>query len=89
MFTQMPYDERDSETGQFTPTYPQEAFIDAVRAANDGVTTREVSEQVECAYRAAYDRLTALEENGQVTSRDVGPTKLWLSAGDDRSEAPA
>lgn len=88
MLAWMPYDERDSETGQFTPTYPREAFVNAVQTADGGITTREVSETVDCPYRVAYDRLSALEENGQVMSRDVGPTKLWLSA-DTRPEASA
>jgi hypothetical protein len=86
MLTQMPYDERDSETGQFTPTYPREAFINAVRTADGGITTREVSEKVECSYRVAYNRLTTLEEDGEVAGRDVGPTKLWVSI-DDQPEA--
>jgi Fe2+ or Zn2+ uptake regulation protein len=89
MCAQMPYDERDSKTGQFTPTYPREAFIDAVQRADGGITTREVSEEVECAYRVAYDRLSALEEDGRVTSRDVGSAKLWLLADDDRPEVSA
>jgi hypothetical protein len=89
MLTQMPYDERDSETGQFAPTYPREAFINAVRTADGGITTREVSEKVECSYRVAYDRLSALEEDGEVTGRDVGPTKLWVAADDNQPETPA
>jgi hypothetical protein len=87
MLTQMPYDERDSETGQFAPTYPREAFINAVRTANGGTTTREVSEKVECSYRVAYNRLTTLEEDGEVAGRDVGPTKLWVSTDDTQPEA--
>lgn len=44
---------------------------------------------MDCAYRVAYDRLNALAENGLVTSRDVGSTKLWLAADKEQPEAPA
>lgn len=82
MSTQMPYDERD-DSGRFSPRYPREAFIDAIRAGDNGETTKEIAEEVGCGYRTAYDRLGKLEAEGSITSRDVGPTKLWYVEDND------
>lgn len=74
---EMPYDERNDESGQFTPTYTAEDFIDALRDLDGGATTQEIREYVGCAYRTAHAHLTDLEAEGRVTSRDVGRAKLW------------
>ena len=75
--TEMPYDERDDETGQFVPTYPPDQFIDALRSLDDEPTTREVADHVGCGYRTAYGRLSELENDGRVASRTRGPIKVW------------
>jgi hypothetical protein len=75
--TEMPYDERNAETGQFVSTYPLEEFVTALRELGGEVTTQDVRDQVGCAYQTAYARLRDLDENGEVTSRSVGATKLW------------
>lgn len=70
----MPYDERDEESGQFTPEFPDEDFVDAARG---GTTTSDVADAVGCKYRTAYARLTDLEDEGRVTSQKVGNSLLW------------
>lgn len=78
----MPYDQRDEESGQFTPEFPDSDFLDALRGG-EGVTTSEVAETVGCKYRTAYARLSDLEDEGQVRSRKVGNTLLWMLAEED------
>jgi len=75
----MPYDERDGETGQFTPSFSDEEFLDAV-SAGDGATTSEVADHVGCKYRTAYKRLGVLEDQGALKSREVGNSFLWEPA---------
>ena len=76
----MPYDERNSETGQFVSTYPREAFVDALREIGGEATTQEVRDRVGCAYQTAYARLKELDGEGRVTSRSIGSTKVWSPA---------
>lgn len=71
----MPYDERDDESGQFTPEFTDEDFLEAV--GEDGASTSDVAEAVGCKYRTAYARLTDLREEGRVTSREVGNSLFW------------
>ena len=74
--TGMPYNERNSETGQFDPTYSEDEFLEALEEADDG-TTSEVGEIVGCAYRTAYEYLTRLEANGRVRRQKLGTTSVW------------
>lgn len=75
----MPYDERDDESGKFTPTFPDAAFLSAIRE-RDGATTAEVADAVGCEYRSAYDRLHDLDDEGRVNVRKIGNTLLWTLA---------
>jgi 5-methylcytosine-specific restriction endonuclease McrA len=70
------YDERDTDSGRFEPTYSETEVIEALRAADDGTTT-EIAERVGCAYRTAYEYLTRLENEGTVTRRKLGTTSVW------------
>lgn len=71
-------DERNGETGRFAAKYPRSDFIEAIRAGDGGATTTEIAEYVGCPQTTAYDRLTAMQENGDVTKRSVGASVLWL-----------
>lgn len=71
----MPYDERDEESGQFTPQFTDEDFLDAV--GEDGASTSDVAEKVGCKYRTAYARLTDLRDEERVASREVGNSLFW------------
>ena len=67
---------RNEKSGRYIEEFPTEAFLDALNAI--GVAgTGEVSEQVRCSHELAYKRLQTLENEGQVTSRLVGQTRLW------------
>lgn len=72
----MPYDERNTDSGRFEPTYSKTEVIEALCTADDGTTT-EIAENVGCAYRTAYEYLTRLEDEGKVTRRKLGTTSVW------------
>lgn len=46
-------------------------------ASIDDVTTRAVSEELDCAYPTAYAKLRKLEDAGEITGRMIGNVKLW------------
>jgi len=80
----VPYDERDEDSGQFTPAFTDEEFLSAV-GGHDLPTTSDVADAVGCKYRTAYARLGELEDEGTVTSRKVGNSLVWMLAeGDER-----
>lgn len=81
----MPYDERDEESGQFTPTFSDEDFLDAVRKG-DLPSTSEIADTVGCKYRTAYERLNQLEDQGGVTSKKVGNSLVWMLADDGETD---
>ncbi len=69
--------ERDEESGKYTETYPPEAFTEALESLSGAAATQEVADEVGCAYRTAFAKLTELEDKGEVTSRKVGNARLW------------
>lgn len=78
----MPYDERDDESGQFTPSFTDEEFLDVVRE-RDLPTTSEIADAVGCKYRTAYDRLNQLADEGVLEKREVGNSLVWLVDGEE------
>ncbi len=75
----MPKD-RDEESGKYTETYPPEAFIKALESLSGAAGTQEVADEVGCAYRTAFAKLSDLEDEGKLTSRKVGNARLWQIA---------
>ena len=75
--------ERDSESGQYTESYPLDAFLSALRAEGEMAGTNDVADQVGCSYELAYQRLRELAENDQLTRRKVGNANLWMLAQED------
>lgn len=69
--------ERDEESGKYTETYPLEAFIEVLESLSSAAGTQEVADEVGCAYRTAFAKLSELEDKDKVTSRKVGNTQLW------------
>lgn len=69
--------ERDEETGKYTENYPLADFIAALESYDGGAGTQEIADKVGCAYRTAHAKLTELEKDKLVTSREVGNAKLW------------
>lgn len=71
-------DERDDE-GKFQETYPDIAFVEAVRTL-DVASTQNVADEVGCSYDLAYRRLKEMEEERIVESQDVGSAFVWIEA---------
>lgn len=72
----MPKD-RDDETGRYTERYPLEEFISALESSDGSASTQEIADNVGCAYRTAFAKLSELEDHGEITSRKVGNAQLW------------
>ena len=69
---------RDDESGRFTTSYPDEAFLEAVAEQGPDVGTGDVAETVGCTRQYAAGRLKELEVDAdRVRSRTVGTVKLW------------
>lgn len=84
----MPYDERDEESGQFTSSFANEEFIDAVMDI-DGGGTSDVADAVGCKYRTAKARLDVLADEGRIRHQDIGNSILWLPANDAPTDGGA
>lgn len=61
------------------------ADVRAAVVSIDNVTTRAVSEGLDCAYQTIYAKLRKLEDAEEITSRTVGNVKFW-SITDEGSE---
>lgn len=77
----MPYDERNDETGRFTPQFGEVDMLNAIEAV-DRPTTSEIANEVGCAYRTAYEYLRELEDDGRVERYKIGTTSVWSLATD-------
>ena len=69
---------RDDETGRYAAGYTTADALDALETLNGAATTSEVGEEMGCARRTAYNKLRELEDDGRVTSRDAGRSRLWF-----------
>lgn len=67
-------DRRDD--GVFTETYPPEDFLDALRQHGE-TGTSDIADHIGCSYETAYKKLRQLKDDGRVTSRKIGNTRLW------------
>jgi GTP-sensing pleiotropic transcriptional regulator CodY len=65
------------DSGKYTTSYSDEAFLTAVGDLGPAVGTQAVADEVGCDRDTAYRRLSTLEENGALTSRKVGMARLW------------
>lgn len=66
---------RDNETGQYEIVYSDEAVLKLLRETR--LSTSEVADELGCHRTTAYERLSKLEENGKITSAEVGNTMIW------------
>jgi hypothetical protein len=71
----VPHD-KHGEDGKFTATYDPDEFVTAVDAP-DLPTTADVAERVDCPHRTALHHLNKLEDQDRVSSRKIGPAKVW------------
>lgn len=76
--------ERD-EHGRIKETYPLDN-VHAALAEIGPATTREVEEQLGCAYATAYEKLRELEDDGRATSRKVANARLWSAVEEGEDE---
>lgn len=72
----MPARER-GEDGRYSGAASDDDFLAAVEE-HEPASTTEVAEAVGYKPDGARRRLKALEEDGRVTSKDVGRTKIWM-----------
>ena len=78
-----PYDTRDT-TGRFATKYDEQDILDAVRE-NEPAATSEVADAVGFARQNADYRLRRLEDEGEVRSKKVGASLVWMLAEDGES----
>jgi len=69
--------DRDTDSGQYTETYPLSEFVDALEELGGAAGTQEVADAVGCKYRTANAKLHELEDDSEITSRKVGNAYLW------------
>jgi GTP-sensing pleiotropic transcriptional regulator CodY len=82
MDTAMPR-ERDEESGKYTDAYADDEFLAALHDEDGVAGTSDLADAVGCTSRHALNRLRELEDAGQVTSKDVGRSLVWMLADDD------
>lgn len=59
--------------------YEDSEFFEAI-ADQELPTTVDVAEVVGCSRKTAYQRLTALEDEGQLENRQIGKALVWSVA---------
>lgn len=74
----MPGKDRDEDSGRYKTNYEDSDFLNAVQQLDGMAGTSEVAEEVGCTRRTAYTRLSSLEEDGDVKSRQVGNSLVWI-----------
>jgi predicted ArsR family transcriptional regulator len=68
--------ERDDD-GRIAREHNDDEIIDAVQKHNPA-TTGEVAEAVDMSRQGAAYRLEALETDGHIESKSVGPNRVWM-----------
>jgi hypothetical protein len=78
---------RNEASGQYSETYPIDAFIRALEHLDGDVGTKAVENAVGCEYRTAIAKLHELEEQGVISSRRIGNAYLWNLEEPDQTQA--
>jgi GTP-sensing pleiotropic transcriptional regulator CodY len=78
--------ERDDESGKYTDTFDDDEFLAALREEDGVAGTSDLADAVGCTSRHALNRLQKLEEAGEVTSKDVGRSFVWMLADEGETE---
>lgn len=76
--------ERDGETGQYTHSWSDDDFLEALRELGGFAGTTDVAENVGCVRDSAYRRLNNLAENGEVERREIGGSLTWVLDEDEQ-----
>ncbi|QGA82095.1 putative transcriptional regulator, contains HTH domain [Halomicrobium sp. LC1Hm] len=66
---------RNDESGRYQEVYSDEDILSLLEGTR--LSTSEVADQLDCHRTTAHDRLTELEDEGKITSKQVGNTLLW------------
>lgn len=66
---------RDKDTGRFEKAVSDEEIIELLEEIR--MSTSEVAEEIGYHRTTTYDRLSALETEGLITSTQVGNTYIW------------
>ncbi|QIB75219.1 AsnC family protein [Halogeometricum borinquense] len=66
---------RNDDSGQFKEVYSDEDILSLLEDTR--LSTSEVADQLGCHRTTAHDRLTELEDENEITSKQVGNTLLW------------
>ncbi|WP_458207320.1 transcriptional regulator [Haladaptatus sp. NG-SE-30] len=59
-------------------SFSLDEFREAIRAEGGMCGTRDVADRVGCSYELAFKRLHELQENGKITSKKVGGSRVWM-----------
>jgi ribosomal protein S25 len=68
--------ERDDESGKYIEKYSDKEFITSVGEVKTS-TTQNIADRVGCSYDLAYRRLNTLEDEGILSSTEIGGCLLW------------
>lgn len=74
--------DRDEDSGQYTEVVSDDEFLDFLRKQG-GAGTSDVADAFGYERPTAYRRLKRLEEDGKVTSQEIGNSLLWELANDE------
>jgi len=75
--------QRDEESGKYTNAYDDDEFLTALEEEGGVAGTSDLADAVGCTSRHALSRLRELEQAGEITSKDVGRSLVWMFAGND------
>lgn len=73
----MPGKDRDEESGEYSVTYPDSEFLQAIQELGGLAGTSDIAKQIGCTRRTAYQRLLSLESEEQVESQKIGNSLVW------------
>jgi len=73
----MPGKDRDSESGEYTTTYPDSEFIESIQNLGGMAGTSDIADEIGCTRRTAYQRLLSLESEGELDSQKIGNSLVW------------
>lgn len=73
----MDEEQRDPETGQYTPRFSDDDILKLISEL-EPVGTAPIADEFDCSQPAAYKRLRTLEEAGDVTSEMIGGNRVWM-----------
>lgn len=68
--------DKQGDDGKFVASYDPEEFVAAVEGL-EMPGTSDVADEVDAPHRTALHHLNQLEEEGRLTSKMVGRSKIW------------